>query len=267
MQADRAAGSARRAIADAYPAAAVHPVAGLPQWTRLVHKLPEPALVSVMLRGEGALPASSGHPRIELLRDEPTEAAGEVLLFLAPNLTAGDPDWLRELVSQAMRPEIGAAGARLDGPDGRVVQSGLILDPDSIARTLAPLSDADDPGYFGQFRLARSVSAVSADCLAVRRDVFLDAGGFDPACGPYADVDLCLRLGARGLRCVWTPHARLAYTRRPRAVRDTDAACLMRARWGSVLANDPYFNPNLTVRHGNLDLRESSAVAHRILRR
>ena len=80
---------------------------------------------------------------------------------------------------------------------------------------------------------------------------------------PYADVDLCLRLAARGLRCVWTPHAVLRYTIPPRRIADrtadrtaTDrtAARLMRARWGARLARDPYLNPNLAVRRGKLVL-------------
>ena len=218
----------------------------------------------MIVRGDGPVPVDADYTAVEVLRGPIGEAKGAVLL-LASGLAGGPPGWLRELVSQAMRPEIGAAGGRLNRPDGHIAQSGYVLDLQHIGQTLSPRSDADDPGYFGQFRLTRSVTALSADGLAIRRALFLDAGGFDPACGPYADIDLCLRLASRGLRCVWTPHAVLTYTRLPRAARDADAARLMRARWGPVLARDPYLNPNLMIRNGNLALRGRPAMPQRIL--
>ncbi len=269
VHAARSACSARLALSEARPGAAVQPDPALPQWSRVVHALPDPApLVSIVVDGSGSAPVDPGYPAVEVLRGEPGRAAGRaegaVLLFMAPTLAGGQPGWLRELASQALRPEVGAVGGRLDRPDGRIAQSGLVLDPDRIAHTLAPRSDPDDPGYFGQFRLPRSVSAVSADCLAIRRDLFVQCGGFDPACGCYADIDLCLRLAARGLRCVWTPHARLGYTRHRQAARDVGAAHVMRERWGAVLARDPYLNPNLVVRHGNLALRMPRSRPRRI---
>ena len=268
-QAGRSADAARNALSDARPGASVQPDPVLPQWTRIVHPLPDPTpLVSIIVPDGAAAPVDADYATVERVRGTAGEAAersnGAVLLFLAPGLRGGAPGWLRELASQALRPEVGAVGGRLDRPDGRIAQAGFVLDQERIAQTLSPRSDRDDPGYFGQFRLPRSVSALSGDCLAIRRALFFDVGGFDPACGPYADVDLCLRLATRGLRCVWTPHARLGYARLPRAVRDVEAARLMRARWGAVLASDPYLNPNLMVRRGNLVLRKRPDTPSRI---
>ena len=260
-QAARASEAARRAVQSS---AAAHAMVGadpvLPQWSRVTYAVPKPEpLVSVLLAGQGAIPDDPLYPAAERHCGNPGDAPGSVLLLLAPGLTPAGPGWLRELVGQALRPEVGAVGARLDRPDGRIAQSGLVLDPVRIVQTLRPRSDPDDPGYVGQFRLPRTVSALSQDCLAVRRDLFVAMDGLDPACGPYADADLCLRLAARGLRCVWTPHARLRYTTMPQPARDRGAARLMRARWGAALARDPYFNPNLVVRHGNLALRDRPA--------
>ena len=148
--------------------------------------------------------------------------------------------------------EIGAAGARLTGPDGTVVHAGYMLDPVKIAQSAAPHADADDPGYRGQFRLPRSVAAISGDCYAVRRTVYEAAGGFDASAGDFADVDFCLRLAARGLRTVWTAHAWLQYTTRPKAKRT--GAVWMRGRWASMLRADPFGNPNLRLVGGRLKL-------------
>ncbi len=253
MRTDAAREAGRRAVQAHLPAGAVAVAApGLPQWVRVVYPVPDPApLVSLVAPAGAAVPDDTAHPRTERVAD--TKAAGgAVLVFLAAGLRAGGAGWLRELVGHALRPEVGAVGGRIDRPDGRVAQAGLILHPTLVAQTLRPGSDVADPGYRGQFGLVRSVSAVSLDCLAIRREVLEKAGGLDAACGPYADVDLCLRLAARGLRCVWTPYARLVYATVPRGRHDSAAAALVRARWGAALGRDAYLHPGLEVRGGNL---------------
>ena len=241
-----------------------HPM--LPQWNRVVFPVPDPApRVSVIVLGEGSAPHDAEYRAVDVVRAVDAsfdEAAGlnEILLFVSADLRPATDGWLRELVSQVLRPGIGCAGARLDGPDGRIVHAGYMLDPAGVAQSLAPGSDADDPGYRGQFMLMRNVAAVSEHCLCVRRDVFLAAGGFDAAAGAWRAVDLCLRLAEKGLRSVWTPHARLAYATSPAPVSDARGAAVMRARWGHMLAADPYANPNLTVRRGTFALAADNKV-------
>jgi GT2 family glycosyltransferase len=251
--------AARRALSDHLGAAGTPvPLAATPQWTRIVFPLPQdPPKLSLILPPGGTAPADPAYPNTEILHGEPNAMAaassGDILVFLGPGLLPASPGWLAELAAQSLRPGIACAGGRIDHPNGRISQSGLTLHPDHIALTLCPGSDAADPGYRGQFVLARTVSAVSAQCLAIRRDVFRAAGGFAADMGPYADVDLCLRLAEQNLRCVWTPHACLRGPASP-AKPEPGAAARMRARWGALLAADPYFNPNLAITAGTLTL-------------
>ena len=258
---------ARRAVAEHLKGAAEvieHPV--LPQWNRIVFPVPDPApRVSVIVLGEGGAPHDKQYGPVDVVRAVDaslTDGAGlnEILLFVAAELRPVSDGWLRELVSQVMRPGIGCAGARLDRPDGRIEHAGYLLDPEHVALSLEPRSDADDPGYRGQFALMRNVAAVSEHCLCVRRDVFIAAGGFDAAAGAWRAVDLCLRLAEKGLRSVWTPYARLAYAAPPPPVSDARGAAVMRARWAHMLGSDPYANPNLTVRRGTFALVADNKV-------
>jgi len=255
VETEKCRAAARLAIADHLSGRGrVAPNPTLPQWPVVRFDLPVPA------------------PRISIVTDVPTEelgalfydpaklehvpdarqATGDVLIFVARTLRPRTPDWLGELAAQASRMEIGAAGARLTAPDGTIVHAGYVLDPVKVAQSAAGRADADDPGYRGQFRLPRSVAAISGDCYAVRRAVYDAAGGFDASAGDFADVDFCLRLAARGLRTVWTAHAWLQYTARPKAKRT--GAVWMRGRWASVLRADPYGNPNLRLVGGRLKL-------------
>jgi GT2 family glycosyltransferase len=251
--------SARAALADCLgDRADIAPHPELPLWNLVSFHVPQPApRVSLIVPGGAPAPHDPFYADVELCAD--LEAArGDVLVFLAAGLSAMRPGWLRELVTQASRPEIGCAGGRLDAPDGLICFSGYTLHPEAIAQTVAPRSDRRDPGYVGHFLLARNVSAVSRDCLAVRRAVFEQEGGFDPLAGAYADVDFCLRLSERGLRCVWTPQARLRHRESPSTLRNDVGASYMQDRWGFELASDPYLNPNLTIENSNLSLHSLS---------
>src|ERR1019366_9381674 len=87
------------------------------------------------------------------------------------------------------------------------------------------LAERFDPGYDGKLAVARSYLAVTAACLAIRRSVYLEVGGMDEMgfAVAFNDIDLCLRLGERGYRIVWTPFAELFHLEsKSRGAVDTD---------------------------------------------
>ena len=213
----------------------------------------------------------SDHPHIKIWKeDEETPMAARMnqaaensragyLHFLPDTLKPLGSGWLRELVSQAARPEIGAVGTMVLYPDGRVRQAGLLLDPVSIIRRAFHHYHGDSPGYMGRLRLVQNFSAVGIDGMMVARDKFLQAGGFDETAlkSRYHDVDLCLRIKNMGLRNLWTPHARFVErkpiprirewmgTLIPKARSDRE---VMRSRWGGRLLTDPCYGQNLDQR-------------------
>lgn len=195
------------------------------------------------------------------------QARGSVLAFVNNDIEPITPGWLCEMTALALRPRAGAVGALLYYPDGRVQHAGVILgltgaEPPGVAGHSFFKQAPDQPGYLNRLRVAQNYAAVTAACLVVRREVFLGVGGFDEVNLPvnYNDVDLCLRLAESSLRNVWTPHARLwHHESASRGADDTPEknarfqreAAHMRARWGRLLADDPAYNPNLSLRHGD----------------
>jgi GT2 family glycosyltransferase len=112
-------------------------------------------------------------------------------------------------------------------------------------------------GYFARGALEQDYSSLTAACLLVRREAFEAANGFDadlPAA--FNDIDLCIRLRREGWRLIWTPAAQLYHhesltfgdhrTSERRGQFSRDLA-LMRSRWQTLLARDPYYNPNLSL--------------------
>lgn len=180
-------------------------------------------------------------------------AGGDYLLFLCASTESLQPNWLSALVQQAARPGIGAVGARLIGPDGKLVAGATLLGLQGGAATAFLGLPYQAPGYLNRAQLTQSVSAVSRRCLLLRRETFAAVGGFNADSYPdvHADTDLCLRLGERGLRILWQPAtivADHAAAERPEA-----AACARLQRdWGPRLAADPAHNRNLSRQRTDL---------------
>lgn len=204
------------------------------------------------------------------------EARGEVLLLLNNDTKVIDRDWLRIMVAQAVRRGVGAVGCKLLYADDRVQHGGVVLGlgPERIAGHFEPGAPRLGVGHFGWLALQRSVSAVTAACMVLRRDIFLEVGGFDEENLPvaYNDVDLCLRIAERGYRNVWTPFAELYHLESAsrggdlggeKAERARQELAYMRHRWAGQLDNDPYWNPNLSLQTGRADLIEPPRQAKR----
>ncbi|MFO7640200.1 MAG: glycosyltransferase family 2 protein [Candidatus Competibacteraceae bacterium] len=200
------------------------------------------------------------------LNNEGVRAArGTVVGLLNNDLEVIAGDWLEEMVSHACRPEVGAVGARLLYPSGRVQHAGVIVGIKGVAGHFHRHLPGEAYGYFSRAQLIQDFSAVTAACLVLRRAVYWEAGGMDEVDLPVAfnDVDLCLKLGALGYRVVYTPHAELyhhesatrgAEDESPeKAARAAREIAVMKRRWNTEHYRDPAYSPNLTLGHANCD--------------
>ena len=189
------------------------------------------------------------------------EAQGDVLVFLKSGLSIEKDDWLRELVSHAWRAEVGAVGAKILLPNGFIKHAGFIIGINRLVGNAHFLLLEADPGYFARAQVINNFSAVSAECLAIRRSLFWQISGFDETNLPNAlfDVDLCLRLQENGYRIVWTPHAELRIidlmkTSENGSVSANESSYFKR-RWRKIIEKDPFYNPNLTRRFEDFSLQ------------
>lgn len=191
------------------------------------------------------------------------EARGEYICLLNNDTAPLDGDWLHEMVALARRPDVGAVGAKLFYPDGRIQHAGVILGIGFGAPAEHPYNGepGNTYGYWGRAQVAQELSAVTAACLLVRRTVYDEVGGLDEEAFAvsYNDIDFCLRIGAAGHRVLWTPFARLLHEagasqrtdvekqvpaeRHARFMRERQA---MYERWLPRIAADPAYNRNLT---------------------
>ena len=203
---------------------------------------------------------------------------GEVVCLLNNDIEVISPHWLDELVAHATLDGIGAVGAMLYYPDDTIQHGGVVIGIGGVAGHVHHRAPRGTVGYHGRAAAAQELSAVTAACLAVRRSVFEEVGGFDESLAvAFNDIDFCLRVLDAGYRNVWTPHAELYHhesasrgqedtaEKRARFAAEVER---MRRRWRGRLEEDPAYNPNLTLDWSNFELafpprvpRPRSAVA------
>ncbi len=184
------------------------------------------------------------------------EATGELLCLLNNDIEMLSSDWLAIMARQAMRPEVGAVGAQLVYPNGRIQHAGVVIGICGGAAHAHRLLHPDREGYFHRHALPQFVSAVTAACLVVRRSSFDAIGGLDEErfAVAFNDVDLCMRLNAKGWQSFYEPRAKLIHHESVSRGKDRDPVGAARMRreltalqtaWHTDFEIDPYHHPQL----------------------
>ncbi len=184
-------------------------------------------------------------------------ATGELIGLVNNDIEIIESGWLKEMVSQALRPGIGAVGAKLLWPNRMVQHGGVVVGVNGLAAHAGNTLEQRDAGYLGMNQVTRRQSAVTAACLLLRKSLFDSIQGLDERAFPVAfnDVDLCLRIHELGLRNLWTAFAQLIHAESASRGKDISPEKMARAqreqqlfteRW-SVSYRDPYYHPALSL--------------------
>lgn len=184
------------------------------------------------------------------------QARGAFLCLLNNDTEVVTSEWLSELMRYAVRPDVGAAGAKLLYEDGSIQHAGVVVGIGEAAGHAHRFLPNGDPGYFRMAHVAHFVSAVTAACLVVEKRKFEAVGGLDEdkLAIAFNDVDLCLKIEAAGWRNVYVPHAVLIHHEtksrgRDEAPQNIDRyrreLAVLQERWGTRTYDDPLHNPNL----------------------
>lgn len=192
-------------------------------------------------------------------------AKGSIIGLVNNDIEVIEPDWLTNMVCHVVRPEIGCVGAKLYYTNNTLQHGGVILGIGGLANHSHKYYPYDHPGYYARLTCIQNLSAVTAACLLVRREVFEAAGGLDAVNLKVAfnDVDFCMKVRELGYRNLWTPYAELYHHESvSRGAEDTpekyarfkSEVDFMISKWGDQLALDPYYNVNLTIGHEDFSL-------------
>lgn len=186
-------------------------------------------------------------------------AKGEYLILLNNDTEVIAPSWIEEMLMYAQRDDVGAVGAKLYYPDGTIQHAGVIVGLGGIAGHTHCKRGNHDEGYMGKLHFAQDLSAVTAACLMIKKELFDELGGLDcDFAVAFNDVDLCVRIREKGLLNVFTPYAELYHHEsKSRGYEDTPEKQkrfageirLFQKKWGDRILKDgdPFYNPNFSM--------------------
>jgi GT2 family glycosyltransferase len=220
----------------------------------------------------------SKEPRIRLLRWKKefnysainnygaAHAKGEYLLFLNNDMTVITPVWMEEMLGVCQRKEVGAVGVKLIYPDNTIQHAGCVIGMGGIAGHMFVNMPANRTGYLHKASILQDMSAVTAACMMMKKEVFDRAGGFtEELAVAFNDVDLCLKAGRNGSLVVYDPYVQLYHMEsKTRGAEDDENKIrrfqgeieYMRCHWIDLLKNgDPYYNKNLSLTKWNYSLK------------
>lgn len=194
-------------------------------------------------------------------------AKGSVLAFVNNDIEVISENWLSSMVRHAQRSEIGCVGAKLFYPNKRIQHAGVVLGYGGGAGHAHKHYPDYHPGYLNRLIATHRYSAVTAACLVMRKALFDTVSGFNETSLAVAfnDVDLCLKVDALGYRNLYCAEAMLFHhesisrgdentpEKRKRFEKELS---YLQSQWAHVIANDPAYNPNLTLRQENFAIRE-----------
>lgn len=201
-----------------------------------------------------------------------SEAKGDLLLFLNNDTELLEERSIRYMAEDLLDPEIGAVGALLFYPDGKVQHAGVILGAGGIAGHALAGRTLEGSGWIRRaMRYPHDVSAVTAAAMMVRAEDFNKMGGFDEGLAvTFNDVDLCLKIGQMGRRILLDPRSRFlhyeslsrgAEESREKVRRFHGEIDRFALRWEKeLLAGDPHYSPVLSLSGGTYTLKRRAEV-------
>lgn len=183
-------------------------------------------------------------------------ATGERLIFFNDDVQTQRPEWIQNLIEPLENPDVGAVAPKLLYETGKIQHAGLVMGVRGLAGTAFHQREADSTEHFNLAQSLRDVAALSAACLAMRREDFIRLGGFDAVNTPVAhsDIDLCFRIREDGMRCVYTPYATLSHAghvsisleeKAKTGPSRNKASIYLLKRWPHYTTHDPYFTDNM----------------------
>jgi GT2 family glycosyltransferase len=122
--------------------------------------------------------------------------------------------WLEQLVATVQLDDsIAGAGGLLYFPDGKIQHAGIVIGVAGLAGNVCYGLPKQQRGYLGRDRSLQQVAAVTGALMILKKSAFQEVGGFDAARFPtsYNDVDLWIRLGEAGYRCLYNPQVQAVH--------------------------------------------------------
>lgn len=193
-------------------------------------------------------------------------ATGDYYILLNNDIEIITTNWIEEMLMHCQRKDVGIVGAKLYYPDNTIQHAGVIIGIGGVAGHSHKYFEREQDGYFCRLRIIQNLSAVTAACFMVKREVYQKVNGLEETFTvAFNDVDFCLKVRELGKLIIFTPYVECYhYESKSRGTEDSPEKIqrfqgeinLFESRWGQC-RRDPYYNENLTLSTENFGIRNN----------
>ncbi len=181
---------------------------------------------------------------------------GEYIVMLNNDIEFITTDWMEQMLMYAQRPDVGICGAKLYFPDKTIQHAGVTIGTRGLAGHRNREISEKDFQKDDYINIVQDLSAVTAACFMIRKQLYIDMLGFDEKLAvAFNDVDFCLKVRTAKYLIVYNPFIEAYHYESKSRGEDTENAEkqkrfakeyeLFVKRWSKVIAKgDPYYNRN-----------------------
>ena len=202
----------------------------------------------------------------KLNNDAVNVASGEYLILLNNDIEIITPNWIELMLGYCQQSHIGAVGAKLLYPDNTVQHCGVTLGIGGVAGHLQKYAERNDFGYYNRLVVPYNYAAVTAACLMVSKDNFIEVCGLDEKLEvAFNDVDFNIKLLQSGYYNVILPQVEAYHHEsKSRGHEDTPEKVArfqketkyMKDKWPQYLSRDPFYNDNLSLYSEQIQIKK-----------
>jgi GT2 family glycosyltransferase len=189
-------------------------------------------------------------------------ASGDAFIFLNDDVEADSHGVIENLLAPLREDGVGLTGPKLLFENGLIQHAGVIYGSGLMRHTY--YKQPNNNGAYGELSINRESSALTGACLAVRREVYEEAGGFNENLPiNYNDIDFCLKVRRSGRRLIWLHDVVLTHFEsitRERGAKQWELDALWQ-RWNTVSRVSEGFSNTVRRPTNTEDLFRLQAVA------
>ncbi len=181
---------------------------------------------------------------------------GEYVILLNNDIEIISKDWIEQLLMYAQRKDVGICGAKLYFSDRSIQHAGVTIGTRGLAGHRFREIEEKDYHRNDYINIVQNLSAVTAACFMVRKDLYMDLLGFDEKLAvAFNDVDFCLKVRTAKYLIVYNPYVEAYHYESKSRGQDQESEDkrkrfakeyeLFVKRWSKIIAKgDPYYNKN-----------------------
>lgn len=195
-----------------------------------------------------------------------SQTKGEFVIIISNQTRVITDNWLRELLGNCQRNEVGITGAKLYYPDDTIQSAGTIVGLNGMMGSPFVKMPRAYSGYFHKASIQQNLSAVTSSCVMIKKEAFNKVGGFNQNLNlEFSLLDLCLRMRKSDYLVSYNPYVELYYyedkikdkQKSDRTeIRSENEISFICSEWKDILeCGDPYYNINLTLEKSDYSLK------------